>query len=29
MPTWFVPPIVIPAGLALLFIACVAYQAYG
>lgn len=28
MPAWFVPPIVIPAGLILLFLVVVAYKAY-
>jgi hypothetical protein len=29
MPTWFVPPIVVPAGLALLLVLCVTYGAGG
>jgi hypothetical protein len=28
MPTWFVPPIVVPAALTALMAACALYQAY-
>ena len=28
MPTWFVPPIVVPAALMALMAACALYQAY-
>jgi len=28
MPSWFVPPIVIPVGLAALIAACAIYHAY-
>lgn len=28
MPTWFVPPIIIPTGLIVLIAACALYQAY-
>ena len=28
MPTWFVPPIVVPSGLTALLVACALYHAY-